>query len=57
LNIISDRFDDIYKNILYVVPGSKKLKLVSKIRPQFWLEEEDNLFYCKIKNIPFISSD
>jgi len=56
-NIIATRYWDIYKNMLYVVPWSKKLKLVSKIRPQFWVEEEDNVWYCKLKNIPYISSD
>ena len=57
LNIISSRFADVYKNILYIVPWSKKLKLVAKIRPQFWIEEEDNVLYCKIKWIKYISSD
>ena len=57
MNIISGRYDDIYKNIMYVVPGDEKLKLVSKIRPQFWVEEEDNVLYCKLKWIDYISSD
>lgn len=57
MNTISWRYDDIYKNLMYVIPGDKDLKLVSKIRPQFWVEEEDNILYCKLKNIPYISSD
>ncbi len=57
MNIISGRYDDIYKNIMYTVPGDKDLKLVSKIKPQFWVEEEDNVLYCKLKGIDYISSD
>ncbi len=56
-NIIATKYEDIYKNILYVLPGDRDLKLVSKIRPQFWIEEEDNVWYCKLKDIKYVSSD
>jgi len=56
LNIAASKYDEVLNVASYWLPGNKDLKLVGKLKPQFWLEEEDNELYCKLKGLHYVSS-
>lgn len=54
-NILSNSVDYIKRYTKFYTETLKDLKLVGKIKPQFFVTEEDNLNYCKVNQLEFIT--
>ncbi len=55
-NILSGSVEYVKRYCYFFTPTLKDKKLVGKIKPQFFISEQDNINYCKANNIDFVSA-
>ncbi len=55
-NILSGSVEYVKRYCYYYTPTLKDKKLVGKIKPQFFISEDDNINYCRVNNIDYVSS-
>ncbi len=53
-NILSNSINYIKRYTFYYTPTLPDVKLVGKIKPQFFISEQDNIDYCKINNLDYV---
>ncbi|MHA1609168.1 MAG: ATP-binding protein [Candidatus Njordarchaeales archaeon] len=52
--LLTQRIEDIMRGPEPLTPGFPDLKLVGRIRPQFYLSEMENTLYATLQNLPFV---
>ena len=54
-NILSNNIEYVKRYSYFYTPTLREVKLIGKIKPQFFIPEQDNLEYCKINNLSFVT--
>ena len=54
-NILGNQIDYIKRYTRFYTETLPEVKLIGKIKPQFFITEQDNLNYCIVNNLEFIS--
>jgi tRNA(Ile)-lysidine synthase TilS/MesJ len=55
-NILSNNLNYIKRYTFYWTPTLSEVKLIGKIKPQFFISENDNKEYCKINSLDYVQS-
>ncbi len=48
------RYEDIVRGNEVISPPKPELKMVGRLRPQIFLTEKENLFYCEVNGVPYV---